>query len=154
VSGDAPVRVRPIQSEELDLVLPLVAGYQRFYREKPDEQRNRAFFVRFVAPSEHGLLLGAWAQEKLVGFACIYWAVSSVHADDIAVLNDLFVDEGGRGRGVGRALIEAAAAAARDRGSRHIEWLTAIDNTVAQGLYDRTGAERSAWFGYELPLRD
>jgi len=40
-------------------------------------------------------------------------------------MNDLFVDESARGQGVGRALIEASAAVARERGAAHLEWSTA-----------------------------
>jgi hypothetical protein len=38
------------------------------------DERNRAFFSRFVAPSEDGLLLGAWREGALVGYACLYGA--------------------------------------------------------------------------------
>ena len=68
-------------------------------------------------------------------------------------MNDLFVAEAARGRGVGRALIEASAAVARERGAAHLEWATAPDNHTAQRLYDSTGAERSDWVEYELGLR-
>ena len=144
--------VRPVRASELDQVLPLVAGYQRFYGAEPHADRNRAFFARFIAPSEAGLLLGAWAERMPAGFACLYWTHSSVRAEDIAVLNDLFVAPGHRGLGIGRALIEAAAEAARARGMRRMEWMTAPDNAAAQRLYERMGAERSMWIVYDLPL--
>jgi GNAT superfamily N-acetyltransferase len=152
MAPERSVSVRPVEAEELQEVLPLIAGYQRFYGAEPDDDRNRAFFSRFVAPSEAGLLLGAWTGDAVAGFACIYWTQSSVQAADIALLNDLFVDERYRGHRIGRALIDAAAAAARAHGARHLEWLTAPDNAMAQRLYDRTGAERSTWIVYELPL--
>jgi hypothetical protein len=34
----------------------------------------------------------------------------------------------------------------------HLEWFTAPDNEAAQRLYDRTGAWRSQWLCYELPV--
>lgn len=147
------MRVEALVEADFERVLPLVAGYQRFYQAEPDEARNREFFRRFIAPSEDGLLLGAWAGEELAGFACLYWTFSSTHAAEAALMNDLFVDHPHRGKGVGLALIEAAVEAARGRGMRHLEWLTHIDNRQAQRLYERTGAERSAWFGYEITIR-
>lgn len=147
------VQVRPVTAAELTDVLPLVAGYQRFYGvAEPDDDRNRRYFGRFLAPSVHGLLLGAWEAEQAVGFACLYFTGSSIHAADIVYLSDLFVAKDARGRGTGRALMEAAVEVARGRGARHIEWLTAIDNRPAQALYERLGTERDAWFGYEIPL--
>ena len=144
------VRVAPLREDDLDAALPLFAGYQVFYESVPDDAANLRFFRRFVAPSEDGLLLGAWVGEDLVGFACLYWTFSSTHATEIALMNDLFVAEGQRGSGIGFALIEAAAEAARQRGLRSLEWLTAVDNHRAQRLYDRTEATRSAWYGYEI----
>jgi GNAT superfamily N-acetyltransferase len=146
------VRVAPLAEGDLEQVLPLFAGYQRFYEAEPDDDRNLAFLRRFIAPSEDGLLLGAWVDGELVGFANIYWTFSSTRADQVALMNDLFVAEGKRGGGIGLALIEAAAEASRARGMRHLEWLTAVNNYRAQRLYDRTEASRAAWLGYELDL--
>lgn len=148
------VRTGPLTEEHLELALPLIAGYQRFYEAQPDEARNREFFRRFVAPSDEGLLLGAWEDDRLVGFATIYWTHSSTRAGDIALMNDLFVATETRGRGVGRALIAACAEAARAHGAEALEWYTATDNARAQRLYDRfPGAEQSAWYAYEVDLR-
>jgi GNAT superfamily N-acetyltransferase len=147
----AEVDVRPINAEEIDQVLPLIAGYQTFYGAKPDTERNRAFFSRFLHPSEEGLLLGAWVDRSLVGFATLYWFFSSTKAADSVLMNDLFVQEGVRGKGIGRALIQRALDEARGRGAAHLEWFTAPDNATAQRLYDSVpGAGRSTWFAYEI----
>jgi GNAT superfamily N-acetyltransferase len=149
------VEVRPLREDDLEAALPLIAGYQRFYRATPDRRRNRAFFRRFVEPNDEGLLLGAWRAGRLVGFATLYWTHSSTRAADIALMNDLFVSQDVRSGGVGRALIEASAEAARRRGAAVLEWFTATDNHQAQRLYDSIpGAERSAWYAYEIDLRD
>jgi GNAT superfamily N-acetyltransferase len=149
----AAVEISPVAGEEFEALLPLIAAYQRFYEvDELGENRNRAFFRRFLAPSEDGLLLGAHDDGELVGYACLYWHFSSLAAAESVLMNDLFVSEAARGRGVGRALIEASAAVARERGAIHLEWATAPDNLTAQRLYDSTGAERSEWVEYELGL--
>jgi GNAT superfamily N-acetyltransferase len=143
--------VRPLREDELPAVLPLIVDYQRFYGvEQPDDARNAQFFARFVAPSDAGALLGAFDDGGLTGYACLYWTYSSVSATDVVQLNDLYVVPGRRGGGVGEALIAATVAVARERGAARVRWWTEIDNRRAQRLYDRTGAERSAWFEYEL----
>jgi GNAT superfamily N-acetyltransferase len=149
----APLDVSPVTAAEFELLLPLIGAYQRFYEvEEIDEERNRAFFRRFLEPSEDGLLIGARDGGELVGYACLYWHFSSLKARESVLMNDLFVGESARGRGVGRALIEASAAVARKRGAAHLEWATAPGNLTAQRLYDSTGAERSEWIEYELEL--
>jgi GNAT superfamily N-acetyltransferase len=145
------VEVRPIRRDELEDALPLIAGYQTFYAAEPDVERNRKFFSRFVDPSEEGLLLGAWVEGALVGFATLYWFFSSTKAADSVLMNDLFVRPDVRGGGVGRALIASALGETRKRGAAHLEWFTAPDNAVAQRLYDSVpGAGRSSWLAYEI----
>jgi GNAT superfamily N-acetyltransferase len=145
--------VAPIAPPEFERVLPLIADYQRFYGvAEPDGARNADFFRRFLAPSDDGLLLGAWRGDELVGHACLYWTFSSISATEVVLLNDLFVVPAARGGGVGRALIEHSAAVARERGASKLTWSTALDNRTAQALYERTGAGRSAWFDYELDV--
>lgn len=147
------VRVEPISRQELETLLPLIAAYQRFYEvEDVDAERNRAFFSRFLAPSEEGMLLGAWRGESLVGYACLFWSFTSLVPAETVLMNDLYVDQTHRGEGIGHALIEASARVGRERGAHHLEWATAPDNEAAQRLYDSTGAERSEWVEYELRL--
>jgi GNAT superfamily N-acetyltransferase len=147
------VSVEPVTRQQLETLLPMIAAYQRFYAvEEVDDERNRAFFSRFLTPSENGMLLGAWRGERLVGYACLYWHFTSLVPAETVLMNDLYVDESTRGEGIGRALIEASAAVARERGAHHLEWATAPDNETAQRLYDGTGAERSEWIEYELRL--
>lgn len=147
----AEIEIAPIAPERFEELLPLIAAYQHFYEvEDVDDERNRAFFRRFLAPSEDGLLLGARSEGRLVGYACLYWHFSSLEACESVLMNDLFVDGSMRGQGVGRALIEATAEVAREREVPFVEWSTAPDNETAQRLYDSTGAERSEWFSYEL----
>ena len=146
-------RIEPVSKAQLEQLLPLIAAYQRFYEaEDVDDERNRAFFSRFIAPSDDGLLLGAWRANEPLGYACLYWHFTSLVPAETVLMNDLFVVPAARSQGVGRALIEASAAVARDRGAHHLEWATAPDNKTAQRLYDATGANRSEWVEYELDL--
>lgn len=158
------LRIAPLAAAELQDALPLIAAYQRFYEvERIDDERNRAFFSRFLAPSEDGLLLGAWGEanesevpadgrEELFGYACLYWHFTSLTPAETVLMNDLYVVEPARGRGVGRALIEASAAVGRKRGAHLLQWVTDPENKTAQRLYDTTGAEREPAIEYELEL--
>jgi GNAT superfamily N-acetyltransferase len=151
----ASLRVDPISAPELEELLPMIAAYQRFYEvEEPDEVSNRAFFSRFLAPSDDGLLLGAWRceDEELVGYACLYWHFTSLVPAETVLMNDLYVNEAHRGEGIGRALIEASAQVARERGAYQLQWVTRPDNETAQRLYDKTGAAREPSIEYELRL--
>ena len=146
------IAVGPVQEEEFEALLPLIAAYQSFYEvDEIDDERNRFFFRRFLAPSDDGELLAARDESGLIlGYACLYWHFSSLSAVETVLMNDLFVSPEARGRGIGRALIEASRDVARARGAGWLEWATAPDNHTAQRLYDTTGANRSEWVSYEL----
>jgi GNAT superfamily N-acetyltransferase len=148
------VEVSAVREEEFETLLPLIAAYQRFYEvEDVDSDRNRTFFRRFVAPSEDGRLLAARdAGGVILGYACLYWHFSSLQAVETVLMNDLYVAPEARGRGIGRALIEASAAVARERGAAWLEWATAPDNHTAQRLYDSLTSDKSTWLEYELDV--
>jgi GNAT superfamily N-acetyltransferase len=150
----AAVVVSPVREEEFEELLPLISAYQRFYEvDDVDSDRNRFFFRRFIAPSADGQLLAARDEGAVIlGYACLYWHFSSLQAVETVLMNDLYVAPEARGRGIGRALIEASAAVARERGSAWLEWATAPDNHTAQRLYDSMTDEKSTWLEYELDL--
>src|SRR5690349_5853943 len=78
----ASIVIRPVGDDELGPLLPLIAGYQRFYGvDAPDDERNRAFWARFTVPGGvRGLLLAALRDGAAVGFTTIYWTWESVAA--------------------------------------------------------------------------
>ena len=148
------IEVSPVQEEEFETLLPLIAAYQSFYEvEDIDSDRDGFFFRRVLVPSDDGLLLAARDEGGVIlGYACLYWHFSSLAAVETVLMNDLFVALEARGRGIGRALIEASAAVARERGAGWLEWATAPDNHSAQHLYDSMTSEKSTWLEYELDV--
>jgi ribosomal protein S18 acetylase RimI-like enzyme len=70
----------------------------------------------------------------------------------VVIMNDLYVKPAARGRGVGRALVEACRERAREHGAAGLEWETEPRNTRAQRLYESLGADRSEWVAYWLPV--
>ena len=58
-----------------------------------------------------------------------------------ARIEDIVVDEGARGRGVGEALVNECVNVARKRGARIVELQSAIRRAAANRLYPRMGFE-------------
>lgn len=145
--------IKPVAEPDLELLLPLVADYQRFYRvEQVDDVANRHFFSRFARDSREGIQHLALISGEAVGFSTLYFGYCSLAVAPIATLYDLYVIPQQRGAGVGRALIKNAAEVARKRGMQQMVWFTAPDNETAQRLYDNTGAARSEWIQYTMEL--
>jgi ribosomal protein S18 acetylase RimI-like enzyme len=80
-----------------------------------------------------------FAGEPPDGFAELRF-YRSVYADGpYAYIEELYVVPERRGRGLGRALLQAAMDLARERGAEHIELTTGEADTAARGLYESAG---------------
>lgn len=146
--------VREATEADLAALLPLLRGYCDFYEVSPsDEGLERvARGVIAAAEDEAFLLVATDDTGAVVGIAVSVWTWSSLHGGRIVYLNDLFVAEQARGAGHADALIEAVAEVARRHGAASVNWLTATDNSRAQAVYDRVGAEYETFREYELKL--
>jgi ribosomal protein S18 acetylase RimI-like enzyme len=104
-----------------------------------DNQVDRAAANRFLAEAGHHLLVAYDEEERPVGFAS---GVELTHPDKGTemFLYELGVDEASRRRGIGRALVEALAALARERGCYGMFVFTDEDNAAALATYRSAGA--------------
>jgi ribosomal protein S18 acetylase RimI-like enzyme len=147
------LQIQRAQATDLDATAPLFDAYRRFYGAAPDLPRATAFIADRLRQQDSVILLARGVDGAAVGFTQLYPSFSSVSCVPIIILNDLFVAESGRGLGVGRALLAAARQHATDAGAARLVLETAVDNRVAQALYESFGFEREAgFFTYVLPL--
>src|SRR5262249_12829620 len=80
-----------------------------------------------------------------VGMALFFPHYSTWEGTAALYIEDLFVVEEARRHGVGRALIEACARVARERGWTRVD-LAVLDWNPARGFYDRLGfAHQEEW---------
>jgi GNAT superfamily N-acetyltransferase len=122
----------------------LWAGYNAFYeRVGPtavSDETTQTTFARFLDPAEPMHALVAEIDGRLVGFSHYIFHRNTTMAGMICYLQDLFAAPDQRGRGLGRALIEATYEAARAAGSARVYWQTQATNATARQLYDRVAA--------------
>ena len=147
--------VRPAAREDHDSWKVLWDGYNAFYgREGPTalpESVTRSTWARFFDPSEPVHALIAESDGALVGLAHYLFHRSTIQVAPTCYLQDLFTAEAARGKGVGRALIEAVYERARREGTGRVYWQTHESNAVAMRLYD-TLADRSGFVVYRKTL--
>lgn len=128
---------------------PLWRGYLDFYgaSDLPDAITARSW-ERLHDPAVP--LFGLVAEENgtLLGFAHYLFHVSTWAERHYCYLEDLFTAEAARGKGVGRALIEAVSIEAGKAGSSKLYWLTQTTNLAGQALYDKVG-RKTGFIHYE-----
>ena len=113
------IHVRPLTEDEVDVVdetLPL----------------NRLDQWRL----EGSTFLIAWGDDRPVGHAHLAWDGTKLGVPE---LQDVYVSENARRRGVATALTHAAEAEARARGHDRLSLSVGTGNFAAQTLYDRLG---------------
>jgi GNAT superfamily N-acetyltransferase len=76
-------------------------------------------------------------EPPLIGIANYVLHLYTWGTEPICYLEDLFVAEHARERGIGRALIETLAAMAEENNWRRVYWHTHEANEVARSLYER-----------------
>lgn len=148
-----PLTIRQTETKDIEAAVPLFDAYRRFYGQVSDLERARTFLQERIARNESVLLL-AELDGTAVGFTQLFPMFSSVRAGRIWILNDLYVDASARRGGVARALLDAAAAFAREDGALRIVLETGRDNDPANALYRAAGwhADETQW--YSLALTD
>jgi len=141
--------IEKVTSQNFSEVLPLIRMYQEFYNvAEIDDEKNKVYFSRFVKSQDDGVLFIVRENEQAAGFSTIYRGFSSTRAEEVAILNDLYISPKFRKKGYAKKLITAAIAEAKDKGFSRLQWLTARDNKEAQALYDAMGAQKSEWYFY------
>ena len=83
----------------------------------------------------------------LLGLAHFLYHRSTTSLGPTCYLQDLFTAEQARGKGVGRALIDAVVERAKLAGAARVYWQTHETNAVAMRLYDQL-AEKSGFIVY------
>jgi GNAT superfamily N-acetyltransferase len=143
--------VRAIARGDYDAWLPLWDGYNAFYGREGatalDPDITRTTWQRFFDENEPVHALVAESGDKLVGLVHYLYHRSTTSIAPVCYLQDLFTLSSARGTGIGRALIEAVYARARDAGAQRVYWQTHETNATAMLLYDKV-AEKSGFLVY------
>lgn len=149
MSTNTDTLLRRATLDDLDAVAPLFDAYRQFYSQPSDVQRARDYLQARMTAGESVVLL-AQRDGEVVGFTQLYPIFSSVRTARTWLLNDLFVAEGARRFGVARALLDAAAAFAREQGAAGLMLETMADNAPARALYRAAGWHEDATQWYSL----
>ena len=133
--------VRPVRAEDVAAVVALVrelADYEKALHEvrlTEDQLHDRLF-------GEQPALFGHVAERdgEVVGMALWFLTFSTWRGTHGIHLEDLYVQPGHRGRGLGRELLRTLADLCVQRGYSRLEWSVLDWNTPAIDFYAAAGA--------------
>jgi GNAT superfamily N-acetyltransferase len=146
------ILIRPAKESDVPVILQLIRELAEYER-APDDAIATAAGLREVLFGEKAAahVLLALEKEEPVGFAVYFFNFSTWLGRAGLYLEDLFVRPSVRGKGYGRALLQALAQIAHERGCGRMEWAVLDWNEPAIGFYKKLGAEpKNEWTVFRL----
>ena len=148
--------IKRIKADEWALVVNLFDQYRMSYNKQSDIVLAERF-IRERLDNNESVIYVAMDGDKPVGFTQLYPKYSSGRAVKNWILNDLYVDTDYREQGIGSKLIIKAAEFAGSDGAEFIQLETAVDNYIAQSLYNDVGFVKQPpdeeFYLYKLSLK-
>ena len=144
------ISVRLAEMEDAELLLALIRELARYERAPEDAvSATPADLIRYgFGPERRFEALLAEIDGEPAGFALFFPGFSTWAGRPTLYLEDIFVREWARGRGVGRALMACLASIAIEHGWRRLD-LSVLDWNPARDFYHRLGIDcRSEWLPY------
>ena len=145
------IRVRELSESDRDIWLSLWRGYLEFYKTTAPDVQYELTWKRLLDNEYNMYGLVAEVDGKVCGIVHYTFQNSTRSPNNYCYLEDLFVDPLIRGKGAGRALIDAVQDIAIKAGSSRLYWNTDATNEVARKLYDSYVME-SGKVQYRIPL--
>jgi GNAT superfamily N-acetyltransferase len=136
-----PVRIRAATPDDIPEILALIRELADYEKEPHAAVATAADLMRdgFTEPKRFHCLI-AEEDEVVAGFALYFYNYSTWRGHAGIYLEDLFVRPAHRGKGAGKSLLAAVAAAAVEEGCPRLEWAVLDWNKPAIDFYERVGA--------------
>jgi len=144
--------IRLIASDDRQAWEDLYKSYLEFYESEPIASSTELLWERLISSPAIIQSFVAELNGELVGIVHFHYQLSTWTHTYHCYLEDLYVAEEHRGKGIATELIEAVAAAAIKNNCSELFWITKSSNQTAQRLYEKL-ATRSDFIRYERLLQ-
>jgi GNAT superfamily N-acetyltransferase len=133
------MRFRPAHAGDVDAIVAMMRGYygQGGYTFVEDEARAAALML--IDDSSLGRLWVAFDRNTVVGYVAVALGFSFEYRGRDAFLDELFIAQSHRGRGLGREALEIAEAYCREAGVNALHLEVERHRADALELYRRRG---------------
>lgn len=115
----------------------LWTDYTTFYKVTVPQDVTDSVWTRVFDPASALFMRVAEVDGTVEGFALCLTHEGTWVKDPICYLEDLFLDEKLRGKGVGKAMMDDLVALCKEKGWCRLYWHTNTENARARKLYDQ-----------------
>ena len=142
-----------IKQNEFELWNELWQKYLKFYETSLPDSVTKVTWERIMDPEQNIFTFGGYwtvdGTKELIGFTNFLYHASTWSEQGYCYLEDLYVEEKFRGKGVGKILIEAVWDDCLRKGVKRLYWKTQDKNKIARIMYDKV-AKQSGFIEYEI----
>lgn len=144
------VTIKPLTEREFFAWYELFTAYAGCVGIAVDDERTMRVWTTLQGPDAHAVV--AFDGDRAVGFAHFTSFKRLLQGDQGYTVEDLFVDERARGRGVATAIIEHVRNRAESEHRATLRWVTRPDDAPARALYEKFSAAAGDWVMHDLPV--
>lgn len=148
------IKIRTAKKSDSESIIRLINELAEFEKlVPPGKQGNRRLIKDAFSKNPPFKVLLAETENDIAGYAFYFFTYSSFVARKSLYLEDIFISEKYRGRGIGKVFMDKLVNIARKNKCGRMEWVVLDWNVNAIRFYDNYGAkELTEWKTYRLIL--
>jgi GNAT superfamily N-acetyltransferase len=148
---DVPgLTLRMATAADAELINDMIAAFAAYER-LPNQSSAQALRTELSSPDRVAEAVLAFLDGEPVGFAVFFQTYSTFIARRGLYLEDIYVKEEYRNRGIATAILRSIARTALERNYGRVEFTVLLWNTIAIEFFETLGATpTSAWTTYRL----
>ncbi len=133
------MKTRKINTDDIRQLSRLFDNYRIFYGKESDLQGSEKFLNERIENKESKIFVAENEKNELIGFVQLYPIFSSTRMKRLWLLNDLFILDIYRGKGISVLLIEEAKKLCLETKACGLILETAKSNEIGNNLYPKMG---------------
>lgn len=141
--GAPPITIRPAESADLGAMCGLLKELFALEADFSFDPARQMRGLSLLLGRAGARLLAAEVEGRVVGMCSVQLLISTAEGGPAALVEDLVMEKQWRGRGIGRALLTAAAEWAGEHGAYRLQLLADQGNRPALDFYQRLGWKRT-----------
>jgi len=132
---------RPVLASDIDLTLAMMREFYAIDEYPMDEHQSRQLFNMFLENESLGKSWLIVDDGDVVGYLILTFVFSFEFGGRIAFVDELYVSQRARGKGIGRSTVEFVKSEAKIHDVKMLYLEVEHHNTLAQKLYGSAGFE-------------
>ena len=148
------IKIRKARRSDSKAILKLITELAEFEKlNPPDRSANKRLIKEAFSKNPSFRILLAETKKEVIGYAFYFFTYSSFLARKTLYLEDIFISDKYRNKGVGKLIFKRLIRLAEKSDCGRMEWVVLDWNINAIKFYDKLGAqELKEWKTYRLPL--